>query len=611
MKKRIAYLFGNFALLLVLFVVLKALFMLYCGGFNLLDFALVAFHGLQLDMATAAYGTVIPFVVVVISLFFNTFPLRKVMAWYYGLATLLVSVVFCVDTALYPFWNFKLDASIFFYLSSPKEALASVSGGFVALGLLLILLMHLSLLWLFVKTTPRTLHRVTFARWGKLKQSALMLLVAALIFVSMRGGLGKATANVGMCYFCKEEFLNHSAVNPIFSLLYSWSKQEDFSKQFNYLDEVDRQCTVDQLFHLSSGNDTTPILLNTSRPNILLVILEGFGGNLIQELGGIPDATPNFSRLSRQGVFFTQCYAGSYRTDRGLVCLISGYPGLPTTSLMKMPAKTSALPSLAEELRKAGYGTDFLYGGDINFTNMRSYLYSKGYQHLADQAIFSNLDNPWGANDEQTFLYLYQDLAIMPNQEPWHKAFLTLSSHEPFEVPYHRLPEAIPNAFAYTDSCLGDFVDHISKTPVWDNLLMICIADHGFYYPRENERNHPRNYRIPMLWLGGAVKEPRQVDILMNQIDWIATLMAQLGLDHSMFPYSRNVLSSSYNPWVFYTFNNGFCFMDSTGFSLFDNNSRQVILEEPETPSPDRIKKGKAWLQTLYDELDRLVPRNL
>lgn len=184
-----------------------------------------------------------------------------------------------------------------------------------------------------------------------------------------------------------------------------------------------------------------------------------------------------------------------------------------------------------------------------------------------------------------------------------HTAFLTLSSHEPFEVPYHRLEDKIPNAFAYTDECLGKFVDRLKQTPAWKDLLVICLPDHGFYYPREGSNAMPRFYHIPLLWLGGAVKQPMQVDKIMNQTDLAATLLGQLGLEHTAFTFSRNVLGSDYKyPFAFYSFNNGFSFRDSTGVTVFDNNSGSILFDEPEADE-SRLDKGKAILQTVYDDL--------
>lgn len=605
MKKRIAYISLYFFTVLLIFILQKPLFMLYNGsiekGFGFADYMQVMVHGASLDAATAGYLTAFPFLLVLISIWFRKFPLKKILYGYYILAAALISIIFVVDMALYTFWGFKLDASVFLYIDSPKEALASVSVGFILLRVLAILLLIALNSWVLLKITPSVLT----ATRKRIAGTAGMLLLGGVLFIIIRGGVTESTSNIGQVYFSNEPFLNHSAVNPDFSLLSSMGKSQDFASEFNFFDEEKRAALFDGLYPTTDGDSIIQVL-NTKRPNILIILMEGFGGAFVEPLGGLPDVTPHFNRLSKEGIFFTNCYANSFRTDRGTVCTFSGYLGLPTASVMKIPAKSRTLPAIAEGLSKAGYKTDFLYGGDINFTNMKSYLLSTGYQRLTANTDFSlaeQTSNAWGVNDDITFEYLYNQLRNRKEEGPWHTAFLTLSSHEPFEVPYHRLEDKIPNAFAYTDECLGKFIDRLKQTPAWKDLLVICLPDHGFYYPREGSNAMPRFYHIPLLWLGGAVKQPMQVDKIMNQTDLAATLLGQLGLEHTVFTFSRNVLGSDYKyPFAFYSFNNGFSFRDSTGVTVFDNNSGSILFDEPEADE-SRLDKGKAILQTVYDDL--------
>ena len=605
MKKRIAYISLYFFTVLLIFILQKPLFMLYNGsiekGFGFADYMQVMVHGASPDAATAGYLTAFPFLLVLISIWFRKFPLKKILYGYYILAAALISIIFVVDMALYTFWGFKLDASVFLYIDSPKEALASVSVGFILLRVLAILLLIALNSWVLLKITPSVLT----ATRKRIAGTAGMLLLGGVLFIIIRGGVTESTSNIGQVYFSNEPFLNHSAVNPDFSLLSSMGKSQDFASEFNFFDEEKRAALFDGLYPTTDGDSIIQVL-NTKRPNILIILMEGFGGAFVEPLGGLPDVTPHFNRLSKEGIFFTNCYANSFRTDRGTVCTFSGYLGLPTASVMKIPAKSRTLPAIAEGLSKAGYKTDFLYGGDINFTNMKSYLLSTGYQRLTANTDFSlaeQTSNAWGVNDDITFEYLYNQLRNRKEEGPWHTAFLTLSSHEPFEVPYHRLEDKIPNAFAYTDECLGKFIDRLKQTPAWKDLLVICLPDHGFYYPREGSNAMPRFYHIPLLWLGGAVKQPMQVDKIMNQTDLAATLLGQLGLEHTAFTFSRNVLGSDYKyPFAFYSFNNGFSFRDSTGVTVFDNNSGSILFDEPEADE-SRLDKGKAILQTVYDDL--------
>jgi phosphoglycerol transferase MdoB-like AlkP superfamily enzyme len=606
MKKRILYIITLFFTLLLLFVSQKPLFMLYNDAVGKdavwSDFFQVMLHGASLDATTAGYLTALPLLFIIISIWLKKVSLRKYLIPYYIIASLLVAITFVVDMGLYPFWGFKLDASVFLYLDSPEEAMASVSAGFVVVRVLAMVLLAALYAWILTKITPQKLEVVK----KKVSGTGIMLLLTGVLFIIIRGGVTESTSNVGQAYFSNNQFLNHSAVNPCFSLLSSMGKSKDFASEFDFFAEEERASLFDGLYPVTDGDSIVEVL-NTKKPNVLLIMMEGFGGVFIEPLGGLSDVAPNLNRLSQEGVFFTNCYANSFRTDRGTVCTLSGYLGLPTASVMKIPAKSRTLPAISEELVKAGYQTDFLYGGDINFTNMKSYLLSKGYQKLTADTDFSlaeQASNVWGVNDDITADWLLSQLKER-KEGPWFTTYLTLSSHEPFDVPYNRLEEKIPNAFAYTDECLGKLIDGLKQSEVWEDLLIVCIPDHGFCYPQGSVDRGGEYSKIPMLWLGGAVKQPMKVDKIMNQADMAATLLAQLGLDHSMFTFSRNVLGSDYTyPFAFHTSGSTFTFRDSTGVSAYDTKANTISYEEP-SPSEDRLKRGKAILQSVYDDLGK------
>ena len=606
MKKRILYIITLFFTLLLLFVSQKPLFMLYNDAVGKdavwSDFFQVMLHGASLDATTAGYLTALPLLFIIISIWLKKVSLRKYLIPYYIIASLLVAITFVVDMGLYPFWGFKLDASVFLYLDSPEEAMASVSAGFVAIRVLAMVLLAALYAWILTKITPQKLEVVK----KKVSGTGVMLLLTGILFIIIRGGVTESTSNVGQAYFSNNQFLNHSAVNPCFSLLSSMGKSKDFASEFDFFAEEERASLFDGLYPVTDGDSIVEVL-NTKKPNVLLIMMEGFGGVFIEPLGGLSDVAPNLNRLSQEGVFFTNCYANSFRTDRGTVCTLSGYLGLPTASVMKIPAKSRTLPAISEELVKAGYQTDFLYGGDINFTNMKSYLLSKGYQKLTADTDFSlaeQASNVWGVNDDITADWLLSQLKER-KEGPWFTTYLTLSSHEPFDVPYNRLEEKIPNAFAYTDECLGKLIDGLKQSEVWEDLLIVCIPDHGFCYPQGSVDRGGEYSKIPMLWLGGAVKQPMKVDKIMNQADMAATLLAQLGLDHSMFTFSRNVLGSDYTyPFAFHTSGSTFTFRDSTGVSAYDTKANTISYEAP-SPSEDRLKRGKAILQSVYDDLGK------
>lgn len=637
MKKRILFIVCVFLSWIVVFAIQKPLFLLYhhhlATGHSFAELLQVLLNGLKLDAAVAGYLTVIPLLMIFVSVWFSGKVMHAVLKVYFAIFAALVALIFTVDEALYGYWNFRLDSTIFFYLESPENALASVPVlTFLVQLIQTVVYGGLIYGWFTRFIVPLFPVEPTKKKWQTLSTG---LVLGGVLFVFIRGGLTTSTANVGMVYFSKDQFLNHAAINPCFSLLASLSKEQDFGAEFQFYPEEKRQALFKTVYPTSSflaseGMEADSCssaisgqvrkernmgcekaqntLLRTERPDILVVILEGISANVIEATGGEPGVTPHLDRLSREGVLFRNMYASSFRTDRGLVAALNGYLAQPTTSIMKYPSKSQSLPSIAKSLRTAGYNTDVLYGGDIDFTNMRSFFFNSGYNSLVADADFPMTSrlSKWGANDDVTFDRLYNDIVKdRKKQSPWFCTFLTLSSHEPFKVPYQRLDHLYLNSVAFTDSCIGDFVDKIKVTPAWDDLLIVFVSDHGFRYPETLKEYEPGRYHIPCLWIGGAIKEPAVFDGLISQTDLAATLLSQLGIDTQEFIFSRDFFSPDFPQSAFYTFNNGFAFMDNTGVSIYDNAAEIPLLESPAEGSAERLEKGKAVLQTLYQDLGK------
>lgn len=610
MKTRILYLIRLFIAFLLFFALQKILFFYVNYGssdtaLSISDLWNVLTYGLGLDMSTTGYLIIFPWLIIWLTAWIKRINHKKILKPYYITIAVILSVICVTDTSLYGFWKFKLDATIFNYIDNPKQAMASVSYGYILWRIIWGVCFSILLSWSLIRIKPQKFTPIPL-NYKIVAYNLIHILIGGLIFLAIRGGVGRSTMNIGNAYYSENTFLNHAAVNPAFSLIYSWRKADNFSDKYNYLNEERRADLYAEL--TSDTNSSTSVcLLNNQRPNILIIVLEGFGADWVESLGGAAGVAPNIERLIKEGIFFNNVYANSFRTDRGLVSALSGHISYPTTSIMKIPAKSGKLPGIAKSLSREGYQTDFLYAGDINFTNMRSYFTSTGYQHLTSDTDFSlseRTSSSWGAHDEYGFKKLYDMIATRPANTLWHTGFLTLSSHEPFEVPFSKFDDKRANSFAYTDHCLGNFIEQVKKLPCWENLLIVCIPDHGS--SASFNPSTPSFYHIPMLWIGGAVKEPKVIDTLMNQSDMPATLLAQLGIAHDEFVYSRNVLSTGYTyPYVYTTYNDGFMFKDSTGTTVYDNAAQKAVIN---SPSPDSIReeKGKALLQTSYDILDQM-----
>ena len=605
MKLRLAYLLQVFGWTVLVFLMAKCFFMLFNHeghSFSATDVWSVITHGFTLDLSTALYILTVPILVTIVGLWVGNLPraagiLRWVMRIWFALVAIALSLAFVADTSLYPFWGFKLDASCLQYLSTPTEAMASVSTGYMVARFIVWLLVA----FIIYKGYPEFRLRPASK---KLLRTLFYLLLLPVVIIGIRGGIHESTTNIGQAYFSQNQFLNHSAVNPVFSFLSSLEKTASDIPEYHFMEEPERAALMRDVFPTVSEQSDT--LLRTNRPDIVIILLESCGGIFTEDIGGRKDIMPRFNKLVDEGVYFSNFYANSYRTDRGTLCTWSGYPSFPRSSLTKMPAKTRFLPGIAKSVLKEGYHTSYIYGGDINFTNMRSYLVTIGFDQfcwMKDYTMEQQRTSKWGVRDDITFVTLYDQITA-PKANGTHRliGYSTLSSHEPWDVPTHRLSEEIPNAFNYLDECLGNFIDKMKQTPQWDNLLVILLPDHGYSYFGVDE-THELHDHVPMLWLGGALRGPRRVEQFCNQTDLPATLLGQMGLPHDDYLFSRDVMSRNYTyPFVVHTYNNGITMKDSTGFAVYDLNVNRIIVDKS-TDAQKLIRRGMAILQTASEHI--------
>ena len=597
MRCRVSFLLKTYLWTVVLFILAKVVFMLSCQEghpFSAGDMWQVIIHGLTLDLSTALYFLILPFLLVLVSLWHVGKWMSIVLRIYFAIIALAFSLAFVADTSLYPFWNFKLDASCLQYLDTPTDAMASVSTGYL-LGRLVILIVLVVLIFLGYWRPKIDFRPVRHRIAGSL----VGLLCMPLIVIGIRGGLDESTTNVGQVYFSQNQFLNHSAVNPVFSFLASLEKSGNENASYNfYTPEEMTQLTKGLYDSKSLAGDT---LLTTQRPNVVVILLESCGKMFLNVM-------PNLRKAAEEGIDFTNCFGNSYRTDRGTVCSLSGYLSFPTMSVMKMSNKVGHISSIARSLKKEGYDTEYLYGGDINFTKMKGYLISTGFERLhwkQDYSAEEQATSKWGVCDDITFKTLSEMVLSHHDGEPFLIGYSTLSSHEPWDVPVNKYKEKQYNGFSYVDQCIGTFLDTMRQSPQWNNLLIVFMPDHSSDF-NEYDEQHPDRNRIPMVWTGGAVKEPKKLDMLCNQSDFAATLLGQMGISHADFTFSRDVTSSSYRyPFAIHMFNNGISMTDSTGFMLYDLTTEQITVKT--SPEAERMARtAKAILQMAGEDLKNL-----
>lgn len=578
------------------FQVCRILFFLYLPDFtsrlNFEDIAISMLLGLRMDASIGGYWTVLSALLITASPLLSSRIVSRIHLWLIACLLLLSTLIVVADAELYRHWGFRINTTPFFYAGT--EGMQSIGPGRWTILLLLagglFVISFISYKWLF--KSLKNLPPLSFL-W-----IPGLLLFSGLLFFPIRGRLGKVPMNTGVVYFHKSSaFANHAGVNAVWNLMRSIASDNDIHYPKTYFSGK----TDQEFARLMACKNKRPLI--TGKPNIILIILESFTSKIIEPLTGLKGVTPVFNKWSDKGILFTHIISSGDRTDKGIVALLSGYPAQPQTSVIKFPEKVQSFPFLPDRLKKEGYNSGFIYGGEIGFANMESYLTMAGFDRISDvhdyPADIQYSHSQWGVSDEYVLNKLLKECDKAPS--PFFESVLTLSSHEPFIVPMKTVIEGndesaqFLNACHYTSQCLDWFLTAASQRPWWKNTWIIITADHGHRLPDIAGAGNQKRFEIPMLWLGGALKKTGKIDEVGSQIDIAATILAQINAANP-FPFSRNV-NSEKTPFAVYSFNNGYGYVYRNGEIVYDFDLHDYLHRE----SADTIK-GQIFMQKLFND---------
>ncbi len=587
------------------FIVLKVIFLVYhytiFSGFPVTELMQVFVSGAILDISFISYILLLPALWCGLAIAVEGKTVQKVL-YYYTLGILIVlSLLTVVDLEVLKWWGIRADKTILKYiLQVPEEILATAS----VVPVYLLTAIFLILVTAFVLISRSFLYRKPFpaVRKGKFGHIALFILMAASLIIPIRGGLQQIPVNQSSAYFSYHHHLNLAAVNFAWNFGNSlFDKSTEAAIPYTYEPVPDSRKLFESLYSEREDKNSGKVLTKAN-PNIILIVWESFTHKVIDDPRNL---TPGFNSLRKEGIFFPNLYATGDRSDKGLTGILSGYPAMPRFSVMNKPEKSAKLPCLSHKLHEQGYTSAFYYGGEPDFANLKSYLLTSRYGDLVFKDNFPAKlhTSKWGVHDAHLFQRLNDD--INQKREPFFITAFTLSSHEPYDVPLSYISgqdneSKFCNSIYYTDSCLTGFIKNARAQDWWDNTLIIVIADHGHIFPGKNQwaTRVTDEFRIPMLWTGGAVTQSGTVETLGGQTDLAATLLAQLDIDYSDFRFSKDLFSPT-REFAFYTFNNGFGYITPGEFLVYDNIGNRII-HQGDSLSEETIQAGKAYLEVSF-----------
>ncbi|WP_421272683.1 LTA synthase family protein [Aeromonas taiwanensis] len=431
------------------------------------------------------------------------------------------------------------------YLIYPKEVLSMLWAGRKG-ELLLAVIFSGAVLgggwWL----SGRLVRDLSFPRWYW--RPAFALLILAVGFLGARSSLGHRALNPAMVAFADDPLVNALTVNSAYSLFFAIKQMgaEEDASQF-YGKMADHQ--VLEIVREESGRplgDFTSAELpsqtfNTAsyqgKPkNLVILLQESLGAQFVGSLGGLP-LTPNIDALSRQGWAFEQLYATGTRSVRGIEAVLTGFTPTPAQAVVKLGKSQTNFFTIADLLRRQGYDTSFIYGGESHFDNMRSFFIGNGFTTIVEQKDFKNpvFEGSWGASDEDLMAKANDTFTALHKEgKPFFSLVFSSSNHDPFEFPDNRIAlyeqpkQTRNNAAKYADYAVGEFFKKARASAYWKDTLFLVIADHDSRVGGASLVPIPR-FHIPGIILGDGIT-PRKDPRIVSQIDMAPTLLSLMGI---------------------------------------------------------------------------------
>jgi phosphoglycerol transferase MdoB-like AlkP superfamily enzyme len=613
MKQTIIYFFKYLFFWFIYFIIFRIVFLL--ANFETTaalagkDIFGAFLHGFKMDLSIAGYFTMIPGVLLALTAFVKRDVIKSIIKWYTFVLLVVVTAMGLLDIGLFPAWGCRLNGQILPYFNNPKGMLACVSWWQMILVLVSEAGLVGSFFYIFQKVFGNRKKRDEAIRWYA---TPLMLLLSAMLILPIRGGINTSPLNYSSVYFSETLYANQCAYNYFWTFFYAVTHRMDKTNPVHYMDQKSCQKEMNGLDQLSNAFAPTYIHSKNGKPvNVILVILESFSNRDIEALGGLHDITPRLNQFCHEGITFTSFYSPGNRSDKGISSLIASYPALlKSSSILFFPNKMKKLDCLPTYFAKHGYDMSFFYAGDGNFYNKRMLMIQSGVKKIVTRTEFPiriASFQKWGVPDEYLYKRMYQDLT--QTKQPFFSIVYNISSHEPYDIPdnFNRIPgesnvKKYLNSIAYSDSCLGHFIDQLKKSSMWDNTLVVITADHTAREPGPTTLAEPENYHIPMLWIGGAVDTTMRVDGICMQTDLSPTLVQQMGWKPNPSYFAKNIFGPKQYAFYFHDEGWGFVCPEMACFTNLESGKTQYYYGSKAIKKDSLMRFAQGFTQFLHDD---------
>ncbi|WP_417690489.1 LTA synthase family protein [Pseudidiomarina sp.] len=541
------------------------------------DWPLLLLTGVRADLIVIGYMLAIPLLIAPLLLLppFNHIWQRFLQSWLV-VSLLLLFFMEAATPAFIAQYDVRPNRLFIEYLLYPREVMSTLWNGFRG-WLLLTVLFTIAAVW-FLRRVARS-QRVQPKRT---RYSAALLvwpLLVLLTAIAIRSTFDHRPANPAFFARTGDALVNSLTISSAYSVefaLYNMQHEESASDQYGKVSEDELKAFISEIDYLKEARFPYPeyptvhwqqASQERTRPlNIVIILQESLGFGFYER-----GLTPELARWSEEGWWFEQLYATGTRSVRGIEAVVAGFLPTPARSTVKLGLSQRNFFTLADVLQRHGYHTEFIYGGESHFDNMRSFFTGNGFASIIDENDFRapNFVSTWGVSDEDLFDKAHERFSeLQQQQQAFFSLVFTSSNHEPFELPPNKITpvsgvpqQSVENAVKYADFALGNFLQQAKSSSYWDNTLFLVVADHDNRVYGDALVPVDK-FHIPSLILGADIK-PQRLNAIASQVDLAPTLLSLAGVS-AYVPTLGQDLSAGDAPAnrAFLQFNQTFAYLE-------------------------------------------------